>query len=114
YNKLVSKGQSRISIKETLWQTLQCTPFRIQLGMQLAYNMGLSMVGTLGLASTMYYVCRGNTSAGNLYNSLMGVTSMGMGFLGIPFFAFVSHRFGKLRTLLLVFCMAIAVFVATW
>ena len=114
YTTLVARKQEMISIRETLWQTLQCRPFRIQLGMQMAYNMGLSMVGTLGLAATMYYVCRGNTSAGNLYNSLMGLTSMGMGFLGIPFFAFVSHRFGKLRTLLLVFCIAIAVFVATW
>jgi len=114
YNKLVSRGQSRISIKETLWQTLQCRPFRIQLGMQMAYNMGLSMVGTLGLAVTMYYVCRGNTSEGNFYNSLMGVTAMFMGFLGIPFFTFLSHRLGKLHALMCVFATAILAFIATW
>jgi GPH family glycoside/pentoside/hexuronide:cation symporter len=114
YEKLVSKGQERISIKETLWQTLQCRPFRIQLGMQMAYNMGLSMVGTLGFAVTIYYVCRGNTSEGNFYNSLMGVTAMIMGFLGIPVFNFISHRLGKLRALMCVLCTAIAVFVGTW
>ncbi|MEO7931525.1 MAG: MFS transporter [Chthoniobacterales bacterium] len=114
YTKLVSKGQQRISIKETLWQTLQCRPFRIQLGMQMAYNMGLSMVGTLGFAVTIYYVCRGNTSEGNFYNSLMGVTAMLMGFLGIPFFTFLSHRLGKIHALMWVFCMAIAVFIGTW
>src|ERR1019366_2774086 len=114
YTKLVSKRHDRISIKETLWQTLMCRPFRIQLGMQLAYNIGLSMVGTLGLAVTMYYVCRGNTSEGNFYNSLMGVTGMGMGFLGIPFFNYLSRRLGKLRALNCVLCSAIAVFIATW
>src|SRR5581483_8527523 len=114
YTKLVSKKQQHISIKETLWQTLQCRPFRIQLGMQMAYNMGLSMVGTLGLAATMYYVCRGNTSEGNFYNSIMGVTAMLMGFLGIPFFNFISHRMGKRHALLCVFSIAIGVFIGTW
>ena len=114
YTKLVSKRQDRISIKETIWQTLMCRPFRIQLGIQLAYNIGLSMVGTLGLAVTMYYVCRGNTSEGNFYNSLMGVTAMGMGFLGIPFFTYLSHRLGKLRALNCVLCSAIAAFIGTW
>ena len=114
YTKLVSTNHERISIKETLWQTLKCGPFRIQLGIQLAYNMGLSMVGTLGLAATMYYVCRGNTSEGNFYNSMMGVLAMIMGLLGIPFFGFLSHRLGKLRALNRVFCIAIAVFIGTW
>lgn len=114
YTKLVSKSQQRISIKETLWQTLRCRPFRIQLGMQMAYNMGLSMVGTLGFAVTIYYVCRGNTSEGNFYNSMMGITAMIMGFLGIPSFTFISHRLGKRHALMCVFVAAIAVFIGTW
>jgi GPH family glycoside/pentoside/hexuronide:cation symporter len=71
-------------------------------------------VGTLGFAVTIYYVCRGNTSEGNFYNSLMGVTAMAMGFLGIPFFTFISHRLGKLHALMCVFGAAIAVFISTW
>ncbi|MFI5337747.1 MAG: MFS transporter, partial [Opitutales bacterium] len=114
YGKLVAMKQDRISIRETLWQTLRCKPFRIQLGMQLAYNMGLSMVGTLGLAATMYYVCAGNKAEGNWWNSLMGLSGMGFGFLGIPTFALVARRLGKRHAMRAVMFTAIFVFVATW
>ena len=114
YDKLIANRHDKISIKDTLWQTLQCRPFRIQLGMQLAYNIGLSMVGTLGLAVTMYYVCHGNTSEGNMYNFWMGVMGMIMGLLGIPVFAFIAHRRGKLRAMMSVLGVAVVVFVGTW
>jgi len=114
YDKLIANSQTRISIKETLWQTLKCRPFRIQLGMQLAYNIGLSMVGTLGLAVTFYYVCNGDKGQGNSWNFWMGVMGMVMGFLGIPVFAFIARRLGKLSALMCVLSSAIAVFIATW
>jgi GPH family glycoside/pentoside/hexuronide:cation symporter len=114
YDKLIANNQTRISIKETLWQTLKCRPFRIQLGMQLAYNIGLSMVGTLGLAVTFYYVCNGDKGEGNWWNFWMGVMGMVMGFLGIPVFAFIAHRLGKLSALMCVLGSAIAVFIGTW
>ena len=114
YSKLVAAKQERISIKETLWQTLKCAPFRIQLTMQLAYNMGLSMVSTLGLAVTIYYVCRGNQSVGNWWNSWMGLAGMGFGFLGIPVFAFVARRFGKRHAMMSVLGTGLFVFIGTW
>ncbi len=114
YNKIVARKQERISIKETLWQTLQCPPFRVQIVMQLAYNMGLSMVGTLGLAATFYYVCNGDKAQGNWWNSLMGVSGMVLGFLGIPVFAFIARHFGKRHAMAAVLGSAIAVFVASW
>jgi GPH family glycoside/pentoside/hexuronide:cation symporter len=114
YKKIVATGQSRISIKETLWQTLSCQPFRIQLGLQLAYNIGLSMVGTLGLAATFYYVCGGDKAEGNWWNFWMGVTGMGLGFLGLPVFAFISRRLGKIRATRSVLGLAVVVFAGTW
>jgi GPH family glycoside/pentoside/hexuronide:cation symporter len=114
YDKLVAGKQQKISIKETLWQTLQCRPFRIQVGMQLAYSIGLSMVGTLGLAATFYYVCAGNKAEGNWWNSIMGVSGMGFGFLGIPVFASIARRLGKRHAMMCVLGTAVAVFVATW
>jgi GPH family glycoside/pentoside/hexuronide:cation symporter len=114
YGKIVAAKQEKISIKATLWQTLQCKPFRIQLGMSLAYNVGLSMVGTLGLAATFYYVCGGDKAAGNMWNFWMGVMGMILGLLGIPVFAFISRRLGKLRGLMCVLGTAVAVFVGTW
>jgi len=114
YDKLIANSQTRISIKETLWQTLQCRPFRIQLGMQLAYNIGLSMVGTLGLAVTFYYVCNGDKGVGNYWNTWMGVMGMVMGLLGIPVYAFIARRLGKLNALMCVLGSAIVVFIGTW
>jgi GPH family glycoside/pentoside/hexuronide:cation symporter len=114
YDKLVAGKQEKLELIGTLRQTLQCRPFRIQIVMQLAYNVGLSMVGTLGLAATFYYVCGGNKAEGNWWNSLMGVTGMVLGFLGIPAFAFVARRVGKRHAMFCVLGSAIVVFIGTW
>jgi GPH family glycoside/pentoside/hexuronide:cation symporter len=114
YGKIVERKQSRVSIKETLWQTLRCQPFRMQVSMNMAYSMGLSMVSTLGLTDTLYYVCRGNLSVGYQWNSKMGVMGMVLGFAGIPVFAFIANTIGKTKAMACVFVSAIAVFVASW
>jgi GPH family glycoside/pentoside/hexuronide:cation symporter len=114
YEKLVATTRVKVSIRETLWQTLQCRPFRIQLCMALAFNIGLSMVGTLGYVATLSYVCLGNNSVANFWNSWMGIANMPLGFLGIPVFAVVARHFGKRHSLLAVLWCAIAVFIGTW
>ncbi|HVU36540.1 MAG TPA: MFS transporter [Opitutaceae bacterium] len=114
YDRLVAKTHQKISIKETFWQTIQCRPFRIQIVMQLAYNLGLSMVSTLGLAATFYYVCNGDKAEGNWWNWLMGICGMVLGLLGVPTFALLARRVGKLRTMGTVLVTAIVVFIATW
>lgn len=114
FDKLVAGKQEKISLRETLWETLKCRPFRIQVAMNLAYSLGLSMVGTLGLAATVYYVCQGNLSEGNRWNFWMGVSGMVFGFLGIPTFAWIARRLGKRHAMAAVFSVAILVFVATW
>jgi GPH family glycoside/pentoside/hexuronide:cation symporter len=114
YDKVVAARQQKISITETLWRTIQCRPFRIQIVMQLAYNLGLSMVSTLGLATTFYYVCGGDKALGNWWNSIMGVCGMVLGFLGIPSFTFIARRLGKRHAMAVVLGTALAVFVATW
>lgn len=114
YNKLVANRTDKISIKETLWQTLQCRPFLIQKVMDLGYNMGLSMVSTLGLAVTIYYVCRGNNSVGNYWNFYMGVSGMVLGFCGIPVFATIARKLGKRHAMQYVLGSAIVIFFATW
>jgi len=114
YGKVVERKQTKVSIKETLYETLGCQPFRMQVLMNMSYSMGLSMVSTLGLTDTLYYVCRGNLSVGYQWNTKMGIMGMVMGFLGIPVFAFIAGRFGKIRGMFCVFTSAIAVFVASW
>lgn len=114
YQKLVAHRTDKVSIFETLWLTLKCRPFLIQKIMDLGYNLGLSMVGTLGLANTIYYVCQGDKSEGNFWNMLMGMSGMGLGLCGIPVFAAVAKRLGKRHAMLAVMSFAIIVFFASW
>ena len=51
YATVVKRKQESISIWETIWKALQVRPFRAQLGMSIAYGLGTSMVGVLGLLS---------------------------------------------------------------
>jgi GPH family glycoside/pentoside/hexuronide:cation symporter len=113
YGKLAHR-QAKVSIRETVWQTLRCRPFRIQVIMTLAYSMGLSMVGTLGLADTLYYVCQGNLSEGYRWNFRMGLMGMAMGAAGVPTFAGLARRLGKRHAMMIVFAVAIGGFVASW
>ena len=114
YGNVVASKQAKISIMETLWQTLQCRPFRIQVLMNLAYGLGLSMVGTLGFYDTIYYVCQGDVSAGARWNLWMGIGGMVLGAVGVPVFALLARRVGKRRALSVVFVSAITGFVASW
>ena len=114
YEKVVAKNQAKISIMDTIWQTLKCRPFRIQLAITLAYQMGLSMVSTLGFAATVYYVCVGDIADGNSWNFWMGVSGMALGFLGIPCYAAIARLFGKRQAMWCVLVMALLVFIGTW
>ncbi len=115
YKKLVvDRGQSRVSIKETLWQTLSCRPFRANLSMALAYGIGTSMVATLGYYATVYYVCGGDVGAGSRWNFWMGLSGMVLGFSGIPVYSYVARWLGKKLGMVVVQLSAIAVFIGTW
>jgi GPH family glycoside/pentoside/hexuronide:cation symporter len=115
YEKLVvARQQARVSIKETLWQTLQCRPFRASLSMALAYGVGTNMVGTLGYYATVYYVCGGDLAAAGSWNFWMGISGMVLGLCGLPVYARLARRLGKKRAMMAVQLSAMAVFVATW
>jgi len=111
---VVARKQEKISIKETLWQTLKCRPFRANLAMALSYGIGTSMVGTLGYYATFYYVCKGDVAAGSVWNFWMGLSGMVFGLMGIPVYASVARRWGKRIAMGSVQITAILVFVGTW
>lgn len=113
YGKLAQK-QERISITETLYKTLRCRPFRWQLGMVMAFQMGTNMVGTLGYYDTVYYVCKGDVALGARWNFFMGLSGMVLGFLGIPAYGFLARRLGKIGGMLCVLASGVLVFVGTW
>ncbi len=114
YNKLIATNTEKIPFFETIRKTFACRPFRIQLVIQVAYQMGLSVVNALGVTLTVFYVSAGNQSEGNTYNFKMGLAYMFVGLLGVPVFAAISRRLGKRHSMVCVFVMGIAVFVSTW
>jgi GPH family glycoside/pentoside/hexuronide:cation symporter len=113
YGKLARK-QEKISIKETIYQALQCRPFRLQLLMVLAFQMGTSVVGTLGYYDTVYYVCKGDVALGARWNFYMGISYMVLGVLGVPAYGWLAHKFGKIRAMLAVLSMAVVVYLGTF
>ena len=113
YGKLAKK-QERISIRDTLYRTLSNRPFRLQLLMVLAFQMGTSMVGALGYYDTVYYVCKGDVALGARWNFLMGIAGMVLGLVGIPVYGLISRVFGKTRAMICVLLTAIAVYVGTF
>jgi GPH family glycoside/pentoside/hexuronide:cation symporter len=113
YGKLAKK-QEKISIKDTLYRTLSCRPFGLQLLMVLAFQMGTSMVGALGYYDTVYYVCKGDVALGAQWNFLMGISGMVLGLVGIPVYGLISRMFGKIRAMICVLLTAVAVYVGTF
>jgi len=114
YEKLVSRTQTHIPLADTLWRTLRCKPFRHVLGMMLAYGVGTAMVGALGYYATVYYVCHGDVVLGAKWNTAMGLSGMGFGFAGIPFFTWIARRKGKRAALATVLSLAICAFIGDW
>src|SRR3974377_501868 len=72
YEKIVVKSSERISLKSALYETLTCGPFVFMLLVGASFNLGTSMLGTLGYYATVFYVCGGNQTLGNDWNFWMG------------------------------------------
>jgi GPH family glycoside/pentoside/hexuronide:cation symporter len=114
YGNVVSRNQKRVALRETIWETLKCGPFRLQTYMSLSFNLGLSMVGSLGLYDTYYYVCHGDIASGAVWNFYMGIGGMVLGLIALPIYSFVARRLGKRISMLAVLSFGILVFVASW
>jgi GPH family glycoside/pentoside/hexuronide:cation symporter len=114
YESLVRRQQPRIALADTLGRTLKCRPFRTLVIMMMAYGMGTAMVSALGYYATVYYVCKGDISLATKWNTAMGAAGMVFGFLGIPFFNRLAHRFGKRAALATVLTLAICAFIGDW
>lgn len=114
YAQVTARHQERVKLRESFYETLQCRPFRLQLGMSLAFAMGTSMVSALGYYATVYVVCRGDTNAGNWWNGRMGIAYMVGGFLAAPTFAWLAGRLGKHRAAMLAIGSGLGAFGGTW
>ncbi len=100
YEKVVLKTTDRISLKSSFYETLKCQPFRMMMGVGIAFTLGTSMVGGLGYFATVYYVCGGNTIDGDNWNFWMGIGFMVGGLLGAPLLSRIAHRFEKRKAVI--------------
>jgi GPH family glycoside/pentoside/hexuronide:cation symporter len=114
YEKLVVKSQERISLKSALYETLTCRPFLFMLLVGASFNLGTSMLGTLGYYATVYYVCGGNQALGNDWNFWMGLAFMLGGLVGAPFLNRVAYFLGKRNALIVTACIGIIAYGGSW
>ena len=114
YYETINKNQAKTNIVASIWGALRCRPFRVQLSMGLAYALGLSMVGTLGFYTTVYYVSGGNRTEGNLFNLKMGIVGMFFGFIGPMIWGLLASKLDKKHVIFAIQLCGVAVFVATW
>lgn len=114
YERLVTTQTFKVPFTETLYRTLRNRPFRLLLSSMLVYGVATAMVGTLGYYTTVYYVCHGDKSLGNMWNTWMGVASMVMGLAGIPFASVLARRWGKRNALIAVMSLAALAFIGDW
>ncbi|MGP8201300.1 MAG: MFS transporter [Limisphaerales bacterium] len=114
YEKIVVKMQEHISLKSAFYETLTCRPFLFMLLVGASFNLGTSMLGTLGYYATVFYVCAGNTALGNDWNFWMGLSFMLGGLIGAPVLNRVAYYFGKRNALIVTALIGICAYTASW
>ena len=114
YGSIVLKTTKHVPLKDSFYETLRCQPFRMLLFMGASFNLGTSMVGTLGLYATIYYVCRGDTALGYKWNTAMGLGYMIGGFFGAPALNRVAHFLGKRNGLIVAALIGILGYGGSW
>jgi GPH family glycoside/pentoside/hexuronide:cation symporter len=114
YASVAARQTDKVSLRESIYETMKCRPFRLKIIAGLCFSLGSSMVGSLGYYATVYYVAGGDTKLGNNWNGVIGAGWMVGGFLGVPALAWICRRLGKLPTILLTCGIGFAAYGATW
>ncbi|MGD0572680.1 MAG: MFS transporter [Sedimentisphaerales bacterium] len=113
-NIVVKKQQEHVSLKSALYETLTCRPFLFMLLVGACFNLGTSMLGTLGYYATVYYVCGGNQALGNDWNFWMGMAFMFGGLIGAPILNRVAYFVGKRNALIVNAFIGIIAYASSW
>jgi GPH family glycoside/pentoside/hexuronide:cation symporter len=114
YAGVAARQKDKVSLKESIYETLKCRPFRLKIIAGLCFSLGSSMVGSLGYYATVYHVAGGDTKLGNNWNGAMGAAWMIGGFLGVPALAWICRRIGKRPSILLACGIGFAAYGGTW
>ncbi len=114
YESVVVKSKQRVSLRSSFYETLKNQPFRMMMGYGAAFTLGTSMVGALGYYATVYYVCGGNTIAGDNWNFWMGIGYMVGGFLGAPLLSLIAHKIEKRNAVIVAAFIGMAAYGGSW
>jgi GPH family glycoside/pentoside/hexuronide:cation symporter len=114
YDKVVVKIKEKVSLRDSFYYTLKCRPFRNMVGMSGAFILGTSMVGSLGYYATVYYVCVGNTIAGDNWNFWMGITFMLGGIMGAPFMGKIANKTQKMNAVVVAAAIGLIGYGGSW
>lgn len=114
YEKIVSKTQQHVSLASSFYETLTCRPFLFMLLVGTCFNLGTSMLGTLGYYATVYFVCGGDTTSGNYWNFWMGLAFMVGGLVGAPILNRVAYFLGKRNAIIVTALIGIAAYASSW
>jgi GPH family glycoside/pentoside/hexuronide:cation symporter len=114
YEKIVVKMQEHISLKSAFYETLTCRPFLFMLLVGASFNLGTSMLGTLGYYATVFYVCGGDQALGNNWNFWMGLAFMFGGLIGAPILNRVAYFAGKRNALIVTALIGMIAYASSW
>jgi len=114
YEKVVTKITTRISLKDSFYETLKVRPFRMMLGMGASFTLGTSMVGALGYYATVYYVCGGDTRSGDNWNFWMGIAFMIGGLIGAPILNRIASVVAKRSAAIIAGLIGILAYGSSW
>jgi GPH family glycoside/pentoside/hexuronide:cation symporter len=105
YYKKDAAKQAKIGLMTSIKATLTCRPFMCVMMVYLLQIIGSSMVGSLGLYLNIYYVNGGDLQQASIIQGLKSTATLIPGILSVPFWAWVSEKFGKRHALGLTIAM---------
>ena len=78
------------------------------------FSFGTSLVGSLGVYISTYYVFAGDQAKASVINGIAGTIGLGLAIASLPLFNLLSRRVGKTRTLFLCLGLQLLAKVSVW
>jgi glycoside/pentoside/hexuronide:cation symporter, GPH family len=99
FKAVAEKGGPKTPFFSGLKQTLSNPPFRVIICVAVCFSLGVMVVGSMGFYVATYHVFRGDIAAAGLLQAQAQTAGFITGLAAIPFFGWLSRRFGKVRAL---------------
>lgn len=113
-NYVTASRRPKIPLTGAFRRTLQNRPFLLLAGAVFMMFLGDSMVQGFNAYVITYYVFGGDQGAASILWGVGNTIITFTGLVAVPFFAVVSTRIGKERTLLLILVLSLIVALSNW